>query len=262
LKLAKQILDFYINSSLHVAFAIASLVGVTAYSLHIEQFKNTFLLVFFGTLFGYNTLKYLEPIFKGTFKINKHKTMIFITIFSIFSTVFLFFQLLYSAQLLLVMLFVLVCVYPFVRKLGWLKIFWVAFCVAEITVHLPLMNYQAGFPHFLLLLIQRFVIVIALLIPFEIYDSTIDDVTLKTLPQRFGITKTKIFGYCLLILFLGLNFFNASLSIVSVFISFVSFLSIYFSSKNQSSYFTSFWVESIPILWFILCIIHSNTVFY
>lgn len=262
MKFLKQILDFYIHSSLHVALAIASLVGVTTYSLKIEQFENNVFLVFFGTLIGYNFLKYLQPILHGTFKIKNHKTLIFITLFSICAAGYLFFQLLFSAQILLIMLFLLVCFYPLIRKLGWLKIFWVGFCVTEITVHFPLVTHQMELSTFVLLAFKRFFIVIALLIPFEIYDSKLDAPTLQTLPQRFGIVTAKIIGYTMIGLFLLFDFLNNSLGFINISIVTISIAAINFSSINRNHYYTSFWVESIPILWLFLYIIDSNTTFY
>lgn len=262
MKFLKKILDFYIHSSLHVSLAIASLVGVTTFALKIEQFKNNILLVFFGTLIGYNFLKYLEPFLHGKFKIEKHKALVFITLISICGAVYLFFLLSFSAQILLISLFLFVAIYPLIRKLGWLKIFWVAFCVTEITVHFPLVTHQMEITTFILVAFKRFFIVIALLIPFEIYDSKLDNPTLQTLPQRFGIGTTKKIGYLMLSLFLAVDYFNNSLGFINLSIAIIAALSIYFSSSSRNHYYTSFWVESIPILWLILYIIDSKTVFY
>ena len=262
MKFLKQILDFYIHSSLHVALAIASLVGVTTFSLKIEQFENNVFLVLFGTLIGYNLLKYLQPILRGRFKIEKHKTLVFITMFSICAAAYLFFQLPFSAQILLIIIFLLVSLYPLIRKLGWLKIFWVAFCVTEITVHFPLVTHQMEISSFILLAFKRFFIVIALLIPFEIYDSKLDAPTLQTLPQRFGVSVAKKIGYVMIGLFLLFDFLNHSLGFINFSIALISALAIYFSSITRNHYYTSFWVESIPILWLFFYIILSNTTIY
>jgi hypothetical protein len=82
-------------------------------------------------------------------------------------------------------------IYPFLRKQGWLKLFRVSICMAEITVHFPSILYQVNNLDLFLLGLQRFFIVFTLLIPFEILDSETDDKFLKTIPQRleFGIQK-------------------------------------------------------------------------
>ncbi len=41
---------------------------------------------------------------------------------------------------------------------------------------------------------QRVLLVLAFLIPFEIRDLAYDKPELKTIPQRIGVTQTKIFG--------------------------------------------------------------------
>lgn len=262
MKFLKKILDFYIQSSLHVALAISSLVGVTANYLNLNNIKNEFLLVFFGTVLGYNFLKYFELFFKGKIKIKENSSLIGLTLFCLIASIFCFIQLSFLAQLIIIGIFGLVSVYPYIRKLGWLKTIWVAFCVTELTVHLPSITHQIEWENFTLLYIQRFFIVIALLIPFEIYDSKFDDVQLQTLPHRFGIAKTKIIGYFMIVLFLGLQYFDDSNFIINTVIGIITFLAIFFTNENRNSYFTSFWVESIPILWLFFDIIYSNTVFY
>lgn len=252
MKFLKKILDFYIQSSLHVALAISSLVGVTANYLNLNNIKNEFLLVFFGTVLGYNFLKYFELFFKGKIKIKENNSLIGLTLFCLIASIFCFIQLSFLAQLIIIGIFGLVSVYPYIRKLGWLKTIWVAFCVTELTVHLPSITHQIEWENFTLLYIQRFFIVIALLIPFEIYDSKFDDIQLQTLPHRFGITMTKNIGYGMIFLFLSLHFFDKSNLNPNLTIALITFLAIYFTTENKKSYYTSFWVESIPIFWYIL----------
>lgn len=247
----KKIIDFYIQSSLHVALAISSLLGVTVSYFNINNYKNDFLFVFFGTILGYNFLKYFELFLRGKILIKENKGLIVLTLSSFIFSVYYFFQLSFSAQMLVFGMFILVLVYPFIRKLGWLKTIWVAFCVTELTVYLPLISNDFKWESVFLIGLQRFFIVIALLIPFEIYDSKFDDLALQTLPHRFGIRTTKIIGYIMIALFLGLHYFDNSNFILNTLIGVVTFLAIYFTHENRNNYFTSFWIESIPILWLI-----------
>lgn len=252
MKFLNKILDFYIQSSLHVALAISSLVGVTANYLNLNNIKNEFLLVFFGTVVGYNFLKYFELFLKRKISIKSNKGLLGLTFFCLIASVYFFFQISIHAKLLLIGLFGLVVTYPFIRKLGWLKTVWVAFCVTELTVHLPSITNFLEWDKFVLLAFQRFFIVIALLIPFEIDDSKYDDIALQTLPHRFGITMTKNIGYGMIFLFLSLHFFDKSNLNPNLTIALIAFLAIYFTTENKKSYYTSFWVESIPIFWYIL----------
>jgi hypothetical protein len=255
LKSLKHLLDFYIHSSIHVALAVYSLVRITENTLHFQYYENTASTVFYGTIVGYNFLKYFEPFQKGNFVANQHKFLIGITFLSLITTVFYFLQLPTSAQLFLVWTFCLVVIYPFLRKQGWLKLFWVSICMAEITVHFPAILYQVNNLDLFLLGLQRFFIVFALLIPFEILDSETDDKGLKTIPQRIGIWNAKMFGFVAIVFFLGIEFFKPTFDCISLWIGLITALAIWFSTTNRNDYYTSFWVECIPILWYIFYLI-------
>ena len=86
-------------------------------------------------------------------------------------------------------------------------------------------------------------------IPFEIWDSANDPLFLHTLPQRLGIPKTKILGYGLLIPFLILIAWQSNRQGSSLVVALLTALSIYFTTVKRSMYYTSFWVESVPIVW-------------
>ena len=105
-----------------------------------------------------------------------------------------------------------------------------------------------------ILQVKLFFLICALLIPFEIYDSQHDLQTLQTIPQKFGVKKAKNLGYLFLVIFcvLGLLLRYAFLDIV---IAIIGGFFIRFSSTKNSKYYTSFWVESIPIFWWLLVLI-------
>jgi hypothetical protein len=104
--------------------------------------------------------------------------------------------------------------------------------------------------------IQRFLYVIIAMLPFEIRDMKYDSLKLSTIPQRIGVTKTKIIGVLLIVLVFVLEFFrdefyvNKTIILAAVCLLLLVFL--LFSTKNQKQYYSSFWVEGIPILWAIL----------
>ena len=101
-------------------------------------------------------------------------------------------------------------------------------------------------------MMQRFLILVSLLIPFEILDSKTDAKSLQTLPQQFGINNTKLFGILLVIPFITLEFIKTNSSFLVLPIGIMTVLFIHFSSVERNKYYTSFWVESVPILWFLL----------
>lgn len=248
----KKIVDFYIQSSLHVAFAVLALVYITEISLQLSGYKNLEWTIFFGTIVGYNFLKYFEAFQNGNFDFNKNRYIIGLTFLSIIAVIFYFLQLNSPTQIYFIKIGLMVALYPFLRKFGFWKLFLVSFCVTAITVYALIIQQDFFSDKEKIVLFQRFLIVIALMIPFEILDSETDDDSMKTLPQRFGIFKTKLFGISLLFPFLLLEFFKYNFEISTILITAITAFFIGFTSLKRDKYYTSFWVESVPIIWWVL----------
>jgi len=87
---------------------------------------------------------------------------------------------------------------------------------------------------------------------------------LQTVPQQIGVKRTKILGYVLLMIFCGLEFFNSNinfnvnfqsslLQLISIFLlAIMVVLFLFFVNEKRSKYYTSFWVESVPIAWWLM----------
>ena len=94
---------------------------------------------------------------------------------------------------------------------------------------------------------------------FEIIDLNTDDPHLKTVPQQIGVKQTKILGLFLLVPFYFLEFFKNNFIEKQLFVNLVLvvMLSLFliFSNENRSKYYSSFWVESIPIFWWMLVVV-------
>ena len=107
--------------------------------------------------------------------------------------------------------------------------------------------------------LQRFTLVFVLILVFEIIDLTNDDPHLQTVPQQIGIKNTKILGLFLLIPFYFLEFlksqFDSNQLIINIVLVFLLALFILNASQKKSRYYTAFWVESVPILWWIMVLI-------
>ncbi|MDH5415299.1 MAG: hypothetical protein OEW87_14270 [Flavobacteriaceae bacterium] len=143
------------------------------------------------------------------------------------------------------------------RSIAFIKIFLISFTWAGVTVFFPLINYKLpiGFNE-LVLFIQRFLIIVAITIPFDIRDLSYDHENLKTLPQIIGLKRSKVFGLFFLMLFLGLELFKSSSDNIDLRINLIiALISMFFlirANENQHKYYCAFYVESIPILWFFL----------
>jgi hypothetical protein len=153
----RKILDFYIHSSIHVGVAVFCLV-----QLSVPQWTSYSVLVFFGTVIGYNFLKYFE-----WFLANKRLRFNIIGIVSVSILATIAFLLLFleqgaAIQFDLLVALVLVVLYPFIRKLGWLKPFFVSIVVSYVTVSIPLKD-NADVAWFFA---QRFLLLSSLMIPF------------------------------------------------------------------------------------------------
>lgn len=252
----KQIFDLYIKSSLHVAFAIFSFVKVVELSLNISSNVFLELAIFSGSVLGYSVLKYYEFWKSTKFSINKNKSVLGITTIAFLTFVLCFFQLKISFQLAFLQVFFLVLLYPFLRRFWFLKTGIVSFCVTYVVCYIPTLDTKMLFFFDTILQVKLFFLICALLIPFEIYDSKHDAITLQTIPQKFGVKKTKYLGYLFLICFCILSLL-LQYEILDIVIAIVIGLFIRFSSTKNTKYYTSFWVESIPILWWILVLIFN-----
>ncbi|MFN3754568.1 hypothetical protein [Flavobacterium sp.] len=261
----KRLLDFYINSSIHVGLALFSLTYVTAFSNELCRHITYPSCVLFGTIIGYNFLKYFEVFRTGKFYSIKYYGIVLVCLVSVYGFYFFFKRMVYPIQLQIFIAGTLVLIYPLLRKYGVFKMFFVSFVIAYLTAFVFINDLPAYKGIAVLEFFKRFVFISALMIPFEIYDSQHDDKTLNTLPQKWGIATAKKVGYLLLILFVVLEIVNFNINnnvkfqylLMAVVIAFLVAMAIRFSTTERSRYFTSFWTESIPILWFFLILIFS-----
>ena len=125
------------------------------------------------------------------------------------------------------------------------------------TVLLPVINADLKVDlNVVLGAVQRFIYIIILMIPFEIRDLEEDSLRLKTIPQQLGVRKTKLLGVLLLVPFYALEFLKDVVSWDRVFvltiISVMTVVLIFFSKEKQGKYYSGFWVESLPIVWWLL----------
>lgn len=254
MKLIKRLFDFYINSSLHIGFAVLALTLITqkSASLSIQIPLNG--TIFFATVLGYNFLKYYEIFKTKKWHTSNYYSILTVSFLANLGFLFFFFKLNLESQIHLFLASLVVLLYPFLRKLGWLKMFLVSSVVTYVTVFIP--NPTISNDLYLELL-QRFLILICLLIPFEIIDTKTDAKTLHTLPQLFGINTTKVFGILLVIPCMILEFLKPNPSYAILIIALITTMFIRFTTLKRNSYYTSFWVESVPIIWWILLLIRN-----
>jgi len=264
MKLFSHIFAFYINSSIHVALAVVSLLAITILEYGLTISWELWSFVFLGSLTGYNFVKYAKVAgLHHRSLTNSLKTIQVFSAISIIALAFIAFRLPINVLLIAAAFGLATFFYavPFVRNknlrnFSGVKIFVVAFVWAGVTVVLPFAASEVKMDlDVLLTFFQRILIVVALILPFEIRDIPYDGLNLKTLPQQVGVRNAKLMGLGVLLLCLGCEFFKKDFEVAYI-ISLLIFCVVLgwllvISKPVQNRYFSSFWVEGLPILWLL-----------
>ncbi len=266
-----KLFKFYIFSSLHVSLVAFSLTKITLLTYDIHE-NSTPLFTFVATLVSYNFIKYyktydIDLIFVKW--INRHDiSLLVLNMVSLTLLITLFIQLKMKAILTLLP-FILITFFYVVplhfskknlRSISSLKIFLITISWAVITVIFPLVQNDIVFSKNIeIILVQRFLFIFAITIPFDIRDYNYDKPEIKTLPQLIGINASKLIGIITLVLFFLLDYSKISAIKNTVFltgiVAAISIVFVLFARKYQSKYYSSFWVEAIPIFWLAILLL-------
>lgn len=265
MKALKDLFDFYINSSIHLSIAVVCLTAVTYLNFNVPVDYSLLLYVFLASVTGYNFIKYAGIAKFHHFGLPKNLRIIQIFSFVVF--IGLLISIFYQSLSVLIFsgimgiftgLYALPVLYnkKSLRGIPGLKIFIIAFVVAGVTVLMPLLYKTHLFHRDIWLdFLQRFFIVIVLVLPFEIRDLKYDMADLRTIPQVLGVRRTKRTGYVLIGVFLLLELFkqenNPEYVFSLLFLAFLGYLFLKNSFIRQGRYYASFWVEAVPIFWFL-----------
>ncbi|WP_452221660.1 hypothetical protein [Lacinutrix salivirga] len=272
MRFLKQLFDFYINSSIHVALAVYALSNITLLYFNVETNNSILCFNFFATITAYNFVKYLG-VAKWHHR-NMSGSLKAIRLVSIISVVCMLYYM-FALQLN-----TLICVFIFalitflyaiplfpkqwylntqknLREVSGVKVYVIALVWSGVTVFLPLIDaslfvFKVAYVH----LLQIFIFVIALMLPFEIRDLQFDSLKLATIPQKIGVIQTKYFGFVLLIVFNLLELLKEETLwkhlVIQIIISVIVLIFIVFSEEKQNKYYSAFFVEGIPIFWLLL----------
>jgi len=258
----RRVFRFYIHASIHVALAVVSLYWVTALSLNIPVNTHLAGFVFLATMVCYNFVKYGVEADKYI-KVAKpaHRPIQGVSFVAFGASLYFFVQLPVQLWWVILLLTVISALYavPFLpnsknlRSLGGLKIFLVAAVWVGFTLVLPAVEHQLGCSQQVWVLgIQNFILVLLLILPFEIRDLPYDGPDLKTIPQRFGIARTKRIGYGLVVVHFLMTYLrdvHTAVVLQESLLCVLLGLALYYTQRRQTPYFSSFWVEGIPIVW-------------
>ena len=271
----KQFFNFYINSSIHVALAVYGLTYITLVEYDIQYDEDILYFVFYATITGYNFVKYF-----GIAKFHHRSLARWLKVIQIFSLISFVLMGYYGLKLPSLMLVYIVIfggitffyAIPFLpkrifidkqnnlRSIGGLKVYVIAAVWTGVTVFLPLLSHELPISADVLITgVQRYIFVILLMLPFEIRDLKFDNLKLSTIPQKIGVKLTKLFGLIFLMVFFFAEFFKDELSNCNItsssIITFITAIFLVFTNKKRNRYYSSFWVESIPIFWLIIVLL-------
>lgn len=271
MRLLKECFGFYVFGNIHVALAAYCLTKITFLRFEFQN-EPLALFVFFSTILSYNLIRFfqLDKINSMTavwIRANR-KGLLVLNTFTLSGVLYYAFNLRIEGFIAILPFFLATVFYVLpikakttgLRHIPGLKLFLIAFSWAGITVYFPIQ--EAGLfevSNQWIYFMQRFLFVLAITIPFDIRDAQFDLPDLATIPQVFGINKAKMIAVTAMLLFLGIDYivFDVSLSmfLVDMVIVLLSVILIGFSSARRNRFYTAFWVEALPILWYILWVL-------
>lgn len=256
--------DSYIKYNFHVGLALLALAQITALDFGFSLLLADQMIFFIAPFLGYNFIKFhLLFLNRIVYKISRYVLLIGFSFLCALLFIGGILHQPFSSQILLFSNFILVLLYCLplpglkinFRRFKGLKIHFVALSWVMISVFLPL-SMDGKNPSYLVFLygFQRYLFVLVATLPFEIRDLKSDDPNLSTWPQKLGVRKTQMLGAILLLLFAFLEVYSSMSSdfIIPLGVGILLMGFVLKSKVEQSKYFSSFWVEGIPILWLLL----------
>lgn len=265
MQVLKRIFDFYLEGSVQVALSVFALIQVTAIRLELPFDMAVSGFGFFGTVVGYNFVKYDAIARNGKPHLSaKIKAFAVLSFLSFLGAAFFFLQLERITQVVSVAVLGITALYtlPFfpnrktARDWAGFKIYFVAISWVGVTVALPVLDAGAeATPDFYVTCVQRFILVIVLLFIFEIIDLAWDDPHLRTVPQQIGVKRTKWLGFILMLVLLLLEWLkqhnNEAIFWCNTIFGVAISLFLLFAKETRGRYYTLFWVEGLTVLWWL-----------
>ena len=254
-----KILKNYISSNLHVTLALWAFCRTIALQQGIS-IAYSLQLAIVG--FGWAAYQYIQIFVPFFIKKITPKPLSFLRFFAaIFLGVFGLMSQPFSVWVVFAFLTFITVLYalPLKSKKGLrfipaLKIFAVALCWTTLaTVSLVALQNEL----FLLIGLKALLWMVVLILPFEIRDMHKDASSLKTIPQLLGKQQTKLFGFLLVTVLAVLatkTVMYTPLLWAELVTLVILALALFGMHSKRNIYYTSLWIEAIPVLWLVLSI--------
>lgn len=270
MKFLKALFQFYVYSNLHVSIAVACLVMSVGFLFGVEV-SHEALLLMCATFVSYHLIRFLNRYKYGKKHLldvfsNQYKALIYIMI-SAAMVVGLYellqLEIIQFLHLFPFVILTLLYAYSFIGKNGirhsirfipGIKIFVIAFVWAGTVVFFPVTSFVPFDVNHVIYFLGLMFFVVVLTLPFDIRDLAFDEKSIRTLPMLLGVKGVKVLGVFLLILSLLIHWYVFGNDGFYQFLitSLVLVFLLFFAKEEQSKYYASFWVEGIPILYYLL----------
>lgn len=274
MQLLKRSFAFYVFGNVHVAIAAYCLTKITFLQFDIQN-QPLANFIFFSTILAYNCIRIFQinsiqsmtSIWIGANK----KGLIILNLLTLAGVIYYgigfklndFFVLLPFVLATVFYVIPLSRRYRGLRHVPGLKLLLISFTWAGITLYLPL--FGAGLhetQHLWLYFLQRFLLVMAITIPFDIRDASFDQPELATLPQILGTEWSKIIALTGMAAVTAISWYltgsDHPFFKIDVFMGLMVVLMILYTNEKRGRYFTAFWVEAIPVLWYLLYLLSKH----
>lgn len=268
MQVLKRSFAFYVFGNIHVALAAYCLTKISflQFDINNQPLAN---FVFFSTVLSYNFIRLfqLDKLNSMTaiwIRANK-RHLIVLNGLALIGSVYALFNFRFADILVLVPFFLATLFYVFpykkkitgLRNVPGLKLFLISITWTGLTLYLPLFSAHIHHTQYVSITVaERFLFILAITIPFDIRDAQFDLPGLSTLPQRLGVSNSKIIAILALLLVVILDalipYKEPIYFWINLFMMGLSVIMITFSGMKRGRYYTAFWIEALPILWYLL----------
>ncbi|MDO3694392.1 hypothetical protein QVZ41_05970 [Wenyingzhuangia sp. chi5] len=270
MKFLKALFQFYVYSNLHVSIAVACLVLSVGFLFEVEV-SHEALLLMCATFVSYHLIRFLNRHKYGKKHLldvfsNQYKVLIYVMIGT--AMIVGMYELLQLKMIQFLHLFpfvvlTLLYAYSFIGKNGvrhsirfvpGIKIFVIAFVWAGTVVFFPVTSSVPFDINHIIYFLGLMFFVVVLTLPFDIRDLAFDEKSIRTLPMLLGGKGVKVLGVILLMFSLMIHWsiFGYEGFYQFLITCMVLIFLLFFAKEEQSKYYASFWVEGIPILYYLL----------
>jgi hypothetical protein len=256
-----MIFQWYVKASIHVSLCLLALVWFTGLVFDTAVPIAYCCALFFGSVAGYNVIKYgLEPRHSPKRLLTGYPLLKLMSIVSLLLAGYFLMLLPREIWVFFFAASLITALYAVplkpgganLRSYGVLKVILVALVWTILSVWAPLwgasevIGWDLGVESF-----QRMVWVVLLMIPFEIRDMGLDPPAMGSIPQRYGLRKTRMISWGGAVLFALATWMKddpaSGEAACKVIIALLMGLSINYAREKQHVYYSAFWVEGIPL---------------